>query len=267
MSQKRSPIKRVPNILIYLTQWVIEHGLVEGIFRKSGSAREIDQLKAKLDDGTIPPIDPKTNPNTIAALIKLFFRLLPVPLIPEDQYQLLMQLDCTSISISRIKCIIAAIPDAHFYCLKFICSFLLKFSQHSPITKMDVYNLGTVFATNIIRPSGNSGSLDDSLRVTDRVMIFNFMITNSHEIFEDKSLRKPDWYRELKTVAKQSSALSVEQSQSNKSTLEISKKESAMDILNFIHNNQKPDKLEIEGEEITLLIPTDPLPSFSKQED
>jgi len=203
LAKRDSPVKGLPAIVVHTAQWLTEFGIVEGIFRKSGASKEMDLFKNKYDEGQIEStssLDPKTDPNTIAGLMKLFFRQLPTPITPPSHYQKFLEInidddDC----ITQVKNILNTLPKVNFMCLHYLCKFLEDHAKHSSITKMDVSNLSIVFATNIIRPKKETK--ENSLKFSRVTNLFTKMIINVHQLFmedSDPMHEDSDWFSEIK---------------------------------------------------------------------
>lgn len=71
-------IPGVPDIMVYAFAYLDKYGLdEEGLFRLSGSLREIAKLRGTFQSGKIPPLDAVGDPHVITGLLKLYFRELP----------------------------------------------------------------------------------------------------------------------------------------------------------------------------------------------
>lgn len=68
--------------------WLEQHAMrVEGLFRLSGDANVINQMRASFDAGRTPDFHDGSNPHNIAGVLKLWLRKLPEPLLTFDLYQ------------------------------------------------------------------------------------------------------------------------------------------------------------------------------------
>jgi hypothetical protein len=105
----------------------------EGIYRISGFADEIEALKLALDkDGEKTDMSESSysNVNVIAGTLKLYLRLLPIPLITFQAYPFFLE----SIKKDSEPEVVAALretvksnlPAAHYNCLKYIIEHLNK---------------------------------------------------------------------------------------------------------------------------------------------
>ncbi len=81
IERSATTIQGVPDIIVYALSYLEKSGLdEEGLFRLSGSLREIAKLRGTFQSGEIPPIDAVGDPHVITGLLKLYFRELPEPL-------------------------------------------------------------------------------------------------------------------------------------------------------------------------------------------
>ena len=81
IARSATTIQGVPDIMVYALSYLEKSGLdEEGLFRLSGSLREIAKLRGTFQSGEIPPIDAVGDPHVITGLLKLYFRELPEPL-------------------------------------------------------------------------------------------------------------------------------------------------------------------------------------------
>jgi len=148
-SQKESfPQLNIPRILAVLSDAIIKlNGTkMEGIFRVPATAGDATNLRNQLDEGNFE-IDPKTEVHTTAAVLKLWFRELPDPLIPTNFYE-----TCTE-SPEKAMSIINQLPPINQNVAIFTINFLQEFSkaEHVEATRMSKENLAMVFSPSFLR--------------------------------------------------------------------------------------------------------------------
>ncbi|CAG0883038.1 unnamed protein product [Cyprideis torosa] len=105
-------------------------------------------------DGEATSLSSCSDIHVVAGLLKLFLRLLPIPLIPFDQYdRLIAAMKCTSPlqRIGEVRTILARFPPAHFQTTKFLMAHLYRVSCESARNKMTPKALATVFAPTTMR--------------------------------------------------------------------------------------------------------------------
>lgn len=83
----------IPFVVTRLCSYIEnESGLQqEGLFRISGNLKLIDKLKNSFDSTGDAPLEDIADVPSAAALVKLFFRELPEPVIPANMHQILFQ--------------------------------------------------------------------------------------------------------------------------------------------------------------------------------
>ncbi|XP_032594561.1 N-chimaerin isoform X2 [Drosophila grimshawi] len=156
--------------------------LQEGIYRVSGFADEIDALKLALDrDGDKTDMSEVAygNVNVIAGTLKLYLRLLPVPLITFQAYPNFMaagnakqaeQLQLMAEAVRRL-------PPAHYSCLQYMLEHLKRVASHYAVNKMNEHNLATVFAPTLIATPQHMTNL------TEEIFMLSSLIMHCETIF------------------------------------------------------------------------------------
>ncbi|KAG0166965.1 hypothetical protein DFQ30_006534 [Apophysomyces sp. BC1015] len=126
-----------------------------GIFRKSPSSTELQMVKTSLDQGLEVDLS-KHDVNVSAALLKVFLRDLPEPLISSDFVKDVGDLSgTTSYSVDLIDRVRSKLDESHqplrIGLLGYVFDFLGKVSQNSELNKMTPHNLAIVFSPNLVR--------------------------------------------------------------------------------------------------------------------
>ncbi|KAJ8978752.1 hypothetical protein NQ317_002157 [Molorchus minor] len=156
----------------------------EGIYRLSGFAEEIDAIKMALDkDGEKADlsVDKWPNINVITGALKLYLRILPVPLVTFEVHPKLIdaiQHDKVDLQLSSIKHALRSLPKPHYDTLKFMMEHLYRIALHAPINKMNSSNLATVFAPTLIHHPPNL-----IWDVRSDILLLEIMINNCERIF------------------------------------------------------------------------------------
>jgi hypothetical protein len=169
---------------------------VEGVFRKNGNIKRLNDVKEEIDSKEMVDVDlTKENPVQVAALLKKFLRELPDPLMTFKLHKLWI----TSQSKSFVSCNVQGsftkrtpgitdeetrrrvlhltcclLPKAHRDTMEVLFNFMQWVSSFSHIdeesgSKMDVHNLATVMAPNILHLGKRDVPLDDNLLAIEAV--------------------------------------------------------------------------------------------------
>ncbi|KAM8719213.1 hypothetical protein ACLKA7_011858 [Drosophila subpalustris] len=161
--------------------------LQEGIYRVSGFADEIDALKLALDrDGDKTDMSEVAygNVNVIAGTLKLYLRLLPVPLITFQAYPSFMAAGRNAKPTEQLQLMAEAVrrlPPAHHSCLQYMLEHLKRVASHYAVNKMNEHNLATVFAPTLIATPQHMTNL------TEEIFMLSSLITHCETIFASSS--------------------------------------------------------------------------------
>ncbi|PIK62435.1 putative rho GTPase-activating protein 21-like [Apostichopus japonicus] len=135
---------------------------VVGVYRVPGNTGGIGYLKSELQ-ADIRELDFRDerwrDVNVISSLLKYFFRKLPNPLIPSEQYSFFIQANRTKDPAQRMANIrreIHNLPEHHFAALQFLIKHLKLISNNCSVNKMEVRNLAIVFGPTLIRTADDN---------------------------------------------------------------------------------------------------------------
>ncbi|XP_060692489.1 rho GTPase-activating protein 39 isoform X2 [Hemiscyllium ocellatum] len=148
--RERYPERKLPWVQTQLSNKVLALGgaQVEGIFRVPGDIDEVNALKLQVDQWRIP--ENLADPHIPASLLKLWYRELEEPLIPQKFY-----LQCVNNyeNPEAAVAVVASLPEINRLVLGYLIHFLQIFAQPINVskTKMDVNNLAMVMAPNCLR--------------------------------------------------------------------------------------------------------------------
>ncbi|KAG0213954.1 hypothetical protein BGX28_003132 [Mortierella sp. GBA30] len=143
----------IPAVLFRCAEYLEVKGVDEvGLYRVPGSHASVQKLKKMFDTGkdhnllAMEGIDP----NDIATLLKLYLRELPTPLLPAvflEQFQSLISTDRQI--CHTLRGILVRLPRPNYVVLSYLCHHLSRIAAHCEKTKMNVSNLGVVFAPTL----------------------------------------------------------------------------------------------------------------------
>lgn len=122
---------QIPFVIIKCVQEVEKRGFQhEGIYRISGFADEIETLKLALDkegEKTDMSEASYSNLNVITGTLKLYLRLLPIPLVTFQAYPIFIAATKEKLEneiVQKLRDASKTLPLAHYNCLKFIIMHL-----------------------------------------------------------------------------------------------------------------------------------------------
>lgn len=164
---------RIPIFVQESISKLISSGMTtEGIFRKNGNIRRLKEQCEMFDN------DPKNinfqddNEIQVAALLKKFLRDLPEPLMTEGLYDLFLcvpKIERKEDQVPVIQLIMCLLPKQNIDLLFVLVKFFVEVSTNSAVHRMDLDNMATVIAPNIlyskINPLEHTGVVIDVIRL------------------------------------------------------------------------------------------------------
>ncbi|XP_041090816.1 rho GTPase-activating protein 32 isoform X2 [Polyodon spathula] len=147
----------IPQVLHSCTEFIEKHGVVDGIYRLSGIASNIQKLRHEFDSEQIPDLTKDLylqDIHCVGSLCKLYFRELPNPLLTYQLYEKFS--DAVSAAtdeerLVKIHDVIQQLPPPHYRTLEFLMRHLSHLAAYSYITNMHSKNLAIVWAPNLLR--------------------------------------------------------------------------------------------------------------------
>nr|XP_055044805.1 rho GTPase-activating protein 4a isoform X3 [Misgurnus anguillicaudatus] len=145
----------IPAIVENCVRFININGLHhEGLFRVPGSQMVVNQLKDAFEIGDDPLAEGMCDMDSVAGVLKLYFRGLEKPLFPEDSYDQLMecgQIDDETKKALQLKSIISTYPPPLTIVMRYLFAFLHHVSQYSDENMMQPYNLAVCFGPSLVR--------------------------------------------------------------------------------------------------------------------
>ncbi|RAQ43918.1 Rho GTPase activator (Rgd1) [Aspergillus flavus] len=180
----------VPMIVYQCFQAIELFGLdMEGIYRLSGSANHINQMKQIFDNDS-SQVD-FTNPenfyhdvNSVAGLLKQFFRDLPDPLFTSQSYTDFINAARIDDDVQRrdsLHALVNNLPDAHYATLRALILHLNKVQEHYTQNRMNAGNIAICFGPTLMGASSGGNVADAGWQVR----VIETVILNTFQIFDD----------------------------------------------------------------------------------
>ncbi|XP_029107327.1 rho GTPase-activating protein 32 isoform X2 [Scleropages formosus] len=147
----------VPQVLKSCTEFIEKHGVVDGMYRLSGIASNIQKLRHEFDSEQIPDLTKDVyiqDIHCVGSLCKLYFRELPNPLLTYQLYDKFSEAVSAATDEERlikIHDVIQQLPPPHYRTLEFLMRHLSHLATFSYITNMHSKNLAIVWAPNLLR--------------------------------------------------------------------------------------------------------------------
>ncbi|RVE72254.1 hypothetical protein OJAV_G00060010 [Oryzias javanicus] len=181
----------VESCIRYINLYGLQH---QGIFRVSGSQLEVNDIKNSFERGNDPLTDDEDNHdmNSVAGVLKLYFRGLENPLFPKERFNDL--LSCIRIEnlyerALYIRKILLTFPRSVLVVMRYLFAFLNHLSQYSDENMMDPYNLAICFGPTLMPTPDSQDQVSCQAHVNE---IIKTIIIHHESIFPDaKELEGP----------------------------------------------------------------------------
>ncbi|KAG8554364.1 hypothetical protein GDO81_003773 [Engystomops pustulosus] len=155
LSRAQSSGEAIPRVVSSCIRFINLHGLQhEGIFRVPGSQVQVNEIRSAFERGE-DPLDSSYTGNdvdSVAGVLKLYFRGLEKPLFPNDMFnELLYSLQLESQErVLHLKKLVSQLPPTVTLVLRYLFAFLNHLSQYSDENMMDPYNLAVCFGPTLV---------------------------------------------------------------------------------------------------------------------
>ncbi|XP_008697774.2 SLIT-ROBO Rho GTPase-activating protein 2 isoform X3 [Ursus americanus] len=160
--RKQDSSQAIPLVVESCIRFISRHGLQhEGIFRVSGSQVEVNDIKNAFERGEDPLAGDQNDHDmdSIAGVLKLYFRGLEHPLFPKDIFHDLMAcvtMDNLQERALHIRKVLLVLPKPTLIIMRYLFAFLNHLSQFSEENMMDPYNLAICFGPSLMSvPEGH----------------------------------------------------------------------------------------------------------------
>ncbi|XP_035964782.1 rho GTPase-activating protein 4 isoform X1 [Halichoerus grypus] len=146
----------VPLVVESCVRFINLNGLQhEGIFRVSGAQPRVSEIRDAFERGEDPLVEGCTahDLDSVAGVLKLYFRSLDPPLFPPDLFRELLasaELEAVAERVERVGRLLAQLPAPVLVVLRYLFTFLNHLAQYSDENMMDPYNLAVCFGPTLL---------------------------------------------------------------------------------------------------------------------
>ncbi|XP_077083781.1 active breakpoint cluster region-related protein [Siphateles boraxobius] len=184
----------VPHIVRSCVEEVERRGMTEeGIYRISGASSEIQALKHAFNTNYREAVSKlrSVDVNAVSGTLKLYFRELPLSLIPSEQFKELSDaLDIADpyLRADSMLTLLQTLPDVNRNTLLFLLHHLRRVAERKEENKMSLSNLATVFGPSLLRPPVARVDISQEVEVQVQVIFLFLQCQNLPEALLTKHL-------------------------------------------------------------------------------
>uniref|UniRef100_A0A8C1JWS0 Rho GTPase activating protein 4b n=1 Tax=Cyprinus carpio TaxID=7962 RepID=A0A8C1JWS0_CYPCA len=187
--------QQIPLVVESCIRFINLHGLHhEGIFRVPGSQTEVNHIRDAFETGEDPLTDSESDIDSVAGVLKLYFRGLDKPLFPEQSFSQLMecvQMENMTEKVAQVKTVVSSFPRPVIIVMRYLFAFLHHVSQYSDENMMQPYNLAVCFGPSLLRGSEMDG---DEVTLAPQINdLVKTMIIHHESIFPGPSELPGPW--------------------------------------------------------------------------
>ncbi|KAK2153627.1 hypothetical protein LSH36_291g07014 [Paralvinella palmiformis] len=184
--------REIPLVLEQCAETIETHGIVDGIYRLSGVASNIQKLRNEFDEERVPCLTDECylqDIHSISSLLKAYFRDLPNPLFTFQLYDKFMAaIQDEENKLIQIHDVIQQLPPPHYRTAKYLMNHLQRISHHGRQTGMHCKNLAIVWAPNLLRSKDlelvcSTAALQG---VGVQAIVTEYLISHADLIFSDQ---------------------------------------------------------------------------------
>jgi len=186
------------NVLVSCINYLDEKGLnVKGLFGALPSMVAVNNLKERFDQGENVDLNDCSDPVIISALLKLYLRDLPEPLLTYALYDSFISIADSS-DQSRLKDLILALPIPNQIVLQILIFFLGRVLDHKAKNGVDISNLVYAFAPIFLKR--NDENVDLMMRELPKIQtVVKLIIENRTRLEFKEPSEKRRFHLNLKT--------------------------------------------------------------------
>ncbi|XP_007552076.1 rho GTPase-activating protein 30 [Poecilia formosa] len=185
--------QEIPLVLRSCSEFVEQHGIVDGIYRLSGVSSNIQKLRGEFESDGSPDLNKDVylqDIHCVSSLCKAYFRELPNPLLTYQLYDKFAEAVAIQLEEERlvkIRDVLKELPEPHYRTLEFLMRHLVKMASYSSETNMHARNLAIVWAPNLLRSkdieaSGFNGTAA-FMEVRVQSIVVEFVLTHVPQLF------------------------------------------------------------------------------------
>lgn len=182
---ERSGMFCVAPVVTWCVQHLQPHMDVEGLFRVSGTFREMDNMKQCFEQGREPDLESIENVHSIAGLLEQYLRELPEPPLTYALYDSFIEcVDKPPMQqLLSIQEVVKRLPKPNYALLEVLLPFLKELTDHSEKNLMNAKNMGLVFGPVLLGTAALTVLLEDVDKIRKQNVLIQLLISNADLLF------------------------------------------------------------------------------------
>ncbi|KAL4657242.1 dentin sialophosphoprotein-like isoform X1 [Arapaima gigas] len=187
--------QEIPLVLKCCSEFIEEHGIVDGIYRLSGVSSNTTRLRSEFEGEGIPDLNKDVylqDIHCVSSLCKAYFRELPNPLLTYQLYDKFAEAVAIHLEEERlvkIKEVLKELPWPNYRTLEYLMHHLVRMAAHATQTNMHARNLAIVWAPNLLRSkdieaTGLNGTAA-FMEVRVQSVVVEFILTHVSQLFPE----------------------------------------------------------------------------------
>uniref|UniRef100_A0A8C8VI57 Rho GTPase activating protein 4 n=1 Tax=Pelusios castaneus TaxID=367368 RepID=A0A8C8VI57_9SAUR len=178
----------IPLVVESCIRFINLHGLQhEGIFRVPGSQVRVTEIREAFERGEDPLVSGSCprDLDSVAGVLKLFFRGLQKPLVPPAVFPELLetaQLKSPAERIAHLRDLVGQLPAPIVVVLRYLFAFLNHVSQYSDENMMSPYNLAVCFGPTLVATPASLDPVSAQPHANEAV---KWLIVHPEAVFPD----------------------------------------------------------------------------------
>ncbi|KAG2226382.1 hypothetical protein INT45_000550 [Circinella minor] len=181
---------KVPLIVRRCVEAVEARGMeMEGIYRKSGGAKQIRDIQELFDQGQTPDLtdDNKWNDiNAVTSVLKQYFRKLPDPLFTYQFHHEFIKntyiKDLPTHRLSEMYSLLhTELPPENKDTIQYLMCHLYRVQKRDKVNFMNTRNLAVIFGPTLLR---NMDDASDLLEMSRKIETIDYILNHCNELFD-----------------------------------------------------------------------------------
>ncbi|XP_069489276.1 SLIT-ROBO Rho GTPase-activating protein 2 isoform X2 [Ambystoma mexicanum] len=197
--RKQDSGQAIPLVVESCIRFISRHGMQhEGIFRVSGSQVEVNDIKNAFERGEDPLAGDQNDHDmdSIAGVLKLYFRGLEHPLFPKEIFHDLMacvRMENLPERAQHMRRVFQKVPKPTLIVMRYLFAFLNHLSQYSDDNMMDPYNLAICFGPTLMSVPEEQDQVSSQAHINE--LIKTIIIEHEHVFPGFRELEGPAYTR------------------------------------------------------------------------